>query len=307
MKTLVIGNLYVDVKVNVDELPKTDNYIVCKKDLVTIGGCAYNVATILKNFGIEHELLSPIGNGTYGNMIRKEITNSGYKVNIEDKNGDNGYRMCLVDSIGEKSFITVKGIESIYKKSWFDNINSDEYENIYISGYDMQGDSGIVIANWLSKLINKNIFFAPGSKISSIDKDVLYKIFSLNPIVHINKDDALKFTNKKSAIEAARAINKITRNTVFITLGKNGVMCASNCEYRFIDSFKVKVVNTIGAADSHIGAIISAYSRGYSLVDCCYLANKVASKIVGIEESRLERRFFDISDYDIKEYTSMRA
>jgi len=307
MKTLVIGNVYVDVIINIDELPNTGDDIVCKKELVTVGGCAYNVATVLNNFGIEHDLLFPVGNGIYGNIIRKEITSNGYKVNIEDETGDNGYCICLVESTGERSFITVKGIESIYKKSWFDNINSDEYENIYISGYDMQGDSGIVIANWLSKLRNKNIFFAPGPRISSIDKDILYKILSLRPIIHINKEEALKFTNKKSAIEAARAINKITRNTVFITLGENGVMCASNCEYRFIDSFKTQVVNTIGAGDSHIGAIISAYSMGYSLVDCCYLANKVASKVVGVEQSRLEKRFFDISDYDIKEYTSMRA
>lgn len=307
MKTLVIGNIYVDVIINIDKLPRTGDDILCKKQLITVGGCAYNVATILKNFDIDHDLLFPVGKGTYSDIIRKEVINNGYEISIEDETGDNGYCMCLVESTGERSFITVKGIEARYKKSWFDNINADEYENIYISGYEMQGDSGEVIIDWLSKLNNKNIFFAPGPRISSIDKDILYKILRLSPIIHINEEEALGFTNKKSVVEAAREINKITRNTVFITLGNDGVMCASNCEYRFVDSFETKVVNTIGAGDSHIGAVIAGYSMGYSIADCCYFANKIASKVVSIEQSRLEKRFFDINDYNIKEYITKRA
>ena len=69
MKTLVIGNVYVDVIINIDELPNTGDDIVCKKELVTVGGCAYNVATVLNNFGIEHDLLFPVGNGIVTNAV----------------------------------------------------------------------------------------------------------------------------------------------------------------------------------------------------------------------------------------------
>ena len=302
MKTLVIGNVYVDVIVNVDQLPKTGDDIVCKKQILTVGGCAYNVATVLRNFNIDHTLIFPVGNGVYGNIIEAEVRKSGYEANIKVESGDNGYCLCLVESTGERSFITIKGIETEYKESWFDEIDIDEYCNIYISGYEMEGQSGRVISNWLSKIENKNIFFGPGPRINEIDKDILEKILRLKPIIHINEDEALKFTNKKSIVEAARAINRITQNTVFITLGKDGVMCASNCEYRFIDGFDTQVVNSVGAGDSHMGAIIAGYSMGYTLGDCCYFANKVAAKVVGIETSRLEEKYFNIEDYNIHEY-----
>ena len=305
MKTLVIGNVYVDVIVNVDKLPKTGDDIVCKKQIITVGGCAYNVATVLRNFNIDHKLIFPVGNGIYGNIIEEEVKKSGYEVNIKDDSGDNGYCLCLVESNGERSFITIKGIETDYKESWFDSIDIDEYSNIYISGYEMEGQSGKVIYNWLSKLENKNIFFCPGPRINEIDKEILDNLFKLKPIIHINEDEALKFTNKKSIVEAARSINKITQNTVFITLGKDGVMCANNCEYRFIDGFNVKVENSVGAGDSHIGAIIAGYSMGYNLVDCCYFANKVASKVVGLETSRLEEKYFNIEDYNISDYAKV--
>ena len=73
MKTLVIGNIYVDVIINIDKLPRTGDDILCKKQLITVGGCAYNVATILKNFDIDHDLLFPVGKGTYSDIIRKEV------------------------------------------------------------------------------------------------------------------------------------------------------------------------------------------------------------------------------------------
>ena len=302
MKTLVIGNVYVDVIINLDELPKTGDDIICKKQIISVGGCAYNVATILKNFNIDHDLIFPVGNGIYGNIIENEVKKDGYDISIKDESGDNGYCLCLVESTGERSFITVKGIEVNYKSLWFENINPDEYQNIYISGYEMEGNSGRIISDWLSKLKNKNIFFGPGPKIESIEKETLNKIFSLKPIIHINEEEALRFTNKKSIVEAARAINKITKNTVFITLGKNGVMCANNCEYRFIDSFDTNAVNTIGAGDSHMGAIIAGYSMGYTFADCCYFAKKIASKVVSIDESRLEKKYFNIDEYKIHDY-----
>ncbi|WP_195251489.1 PfkB family carbohydrate kinase [Romboutsia sp. 1001713B170207_170306_H8] len=299
MKTLIIGNVYVDIIINVDHLPKTGDDIVCKKHIVTVGGCAYNVATILKNFNIDHTLVFPVGNGIYGSIIENEVIKSGYKPNIKVDSGDNGYCMCLVEESGERSFITVKGIETNYSESWFEGINPDDYKNIYISGYEMEGESGQIISNWISKLEDKNIFFAPGHRMGEIEKETLDKILKLRPIIHINEEEALSFTNKKSIVEAARAINKITKNTVFITLGKDGVMCANNCEYRFVDSFDSEIKNTIGAGDSHMGAIIAGYSMGYNLGDCCYFANKVASKVVSIEESRLEEKYFDIKEYNI--------
>ena len=47
MKILVLGNAIVDVILNIKHLPQTGDDIYCEKQAVNIGGCAYNVATIL--------------------------------------------------------------------------------------------------------------------------------------------------------------------------------------------------------------------------------------------------------------------
>lgn len=303
MKTLVLGNVFVDVIVNVDALPKTGDDIMCNKQLISIGGCAYNVATVLKNFEVEHDLISPVGNGIYGEIIREELEKNDYKKYITDDSGDNGYCLCLVEKDGERSFITIRGIESTYKSKWLEDIDSSEYDNIYVSGYEMEGESGVIISNWLLKQKDKTLFFAPGPRINYIQKKTMEKILTLNPILHLNDDEALKYTNKSNIMDAAKEINRLTLNSVFITLGKDGVMYFNGNNYKFIDGISTQVVNTIGAGDSHIGAIIASYSKGCNYDECCYIANKVASKVVGYEGSRFEYKLYFKDEYLMYNYS----
>ena len=74
----------------------------------------------------------------------------------------------------------------------------------------------------------------------------------------------------------------------------------------------VKVVDTIGAGDSHIGAIISAYSlwgnkmnlnnswkyylsenNGENFINGCKLSNKVASEVVQVQGAKISKECFN--------------
>lgn len=293
MKTLVLGNVLVDVMINVDYLPKTGDDLVCNKHVISMGGCAYNIATVLKNFGSDHSLFSPVGKGIYASIIREELEKNNYQIHISDESKDNGYCLCLVEKDGERSFITVPGIEHEFKKEWVEQIDGSNYENIYVSGYEMEGRTSIVITDWLMKQKNKNIFFGPGPRINFIEKNIMDKMFSLKPILHLNDDEALKFTNETDVLNAAKEIYKKTNNAVFITLGKDGVLYYEDGEYSHIKGEDAIVENTVGAGDCHIGAIIACFSKGYSFEESCYIANKAAATVVSSEGSRLDDKLFN--------------
>lgn len=297
MKTLVLGKTLVDVIVNVDNLPKTGDDLVCNKHVISMGGCAYNVATILKYFGIEHDLVSPVGKGIYASIIKEELVKNGYKIYIEDKSADNGYCLCLVEKDGERSFITIPGIDTTYKSEWLEKIDSSSYDNIYISGYEMEDESGVVILNWLIKQKDKKIFFGPGPRLNFIDKEIMDRMLKLHPILHLNDDEALRYTNETDVISAAKELYRITSNAVFVTLGKDGVLYFEGNKYKFIDGIETIVENTVGAGDSHIGAILAGISMGYDYEYSCHIANRVAAKVVSSEGSRLEDDLFNIDDY----------
>ena len=202
MKTLVLGAAIVDIIMKIPKLPKGGEDVLCTERKVTVGGCAYNVANILRGFNVEHDLFVPIGSGMYADIIRKTLNEDGYDVLISDSEMDNGYCLCLVEDDGERTFITVKGIEGLHKKEWFNSLNMSKYENIYVAGYQLCEDKDDIIANWLIEQKGKNIFFAPGPVINDIDKNTMRKIFSTNPILHLNEKEALDFT-KKDNVERA--------------------------------------------------------------------------------------------------------
>lgn len=299
MKTLVIGAAIVDVIMKIPTLPKKGEDILCNETMLAVGGCAYNVANILRNFSIDHDLFVPIGNGVYGDIIKSNLKKNNYKIFIYDSKMDNGYSLCLVEDDGERTFITVRGIEAQYKKEWFHSLNMEQYENIYVAGYQLCGHSGKVISDWLIEQKNKNIFFAPGPVINEIDYSTMRKIFSIKPIIHLNEKEALDFTGKDSVEHSILDLYKLNSNTIFITIGKSGVLFYDGNKIIKIPGEKAKVVDTIGAGDSHIGTVISAYSMGYDFKFACELANKVAARTVEVQGPTIDKESFDKLQFEI--------
>ena len=115
MKTLVLGAAIVDIIMKIPRLPKSGEDILCTERKLTVGGCAYNVANILRGFNVKHDLFVPVGCGIYADIIRRKLNEDGYEILINDLEIDNGYCLCLVEDDGERSFITVNGIEVKHK------------------------------------------------------------------------------------------------------------------------------------------------------------------------------------------------
>ena len=307
MKTLVLGAAIIDKIMEINTLPKSGDDICAVDEQVTVGGCAYNVANILKNFEVNHDLVVPIGNGMYASTIEKDLMENDYKVLIKDDSRDNGYCLCLVEKSGERTFITIQGIECEFKKEWLDSLDAKKYKNIYVSGYELEGKSGEVITTFLEENKHMDIYFAPGPRITYLDKDILDRIYKLSPIVHLNDKEALEYTNCESVYDAICEIYCKNGNTVFVTLGDKGAIYIDTNLYKdlpnsemikkavkVVEGTKVEVVDTIGAGDSHIASIIASRSLGYNFEESCKIANKVAAQVVSTKGPKIEKHLFNI-------------
>ncbi|MDB8790972.1 PfkB family carbohydrate kinase [Romboutsia sp. 1001216sp1] len=291
MKTLVLGAAIVDKIMNVNMLPKSGDDIVASKEITTVGGCAYNVANILNNLEVAHDLVVPVGCGMYGHTIEKDLLNNGYEIFIKDENTDNGYCLCLVENSGERTFITVQGTECEFKKEWLDKLDTNKYNKVYISGYELEGKSGAAIAEFLERNTHMEIYFAPGPRISYLDKDIMNRIYNLSPIIHLNDKEASEYTNKSDLHQVIEEIHERNNNSVFITLGPKGVLYKEkNNDPIIVEGYKAQVIDTIGAGDSHIAGIIGAKSMAYDNISVCKIANKIASKVVSTKGPKLENK-----------------
>ena len=110
MKVLVIGSSVCDVIINVQQMPLIgeDENVISQS--LNLGGCAFNVANILKYLNIPFDLLSPVGIGIYGDFVRNEMIKKNIPILLESKE-DNGCCYCIVDKSGERTFIAHHGGE----------------------------------------------------------------------------------------------------------------------------------------------------------------------------------------------------
>ena len=160
------------------------------------------MAGTLRGFDADHDLFVPVGRGMYGNMIAGDLEKLGYPILIREEESDNGYCLCLVEEDGERTFITVKGAEGCFRPSWFEQLSQDVYDSIYVAGYQVCGNSGRVISGWMEgakdRMKEKRVFFAPGPVITDIDGDVMERILSVEPILHLNEKEAFDYTKQPS-------------------------------------------------------------------------------------------------------------
>ncbi len=278
-KTLVIGSSVCDVIIRLHQIPTQtgDENIISQK--FSIGGCAFNVASILKYFEIPFDLLSPIGKGIYGDFVKQHFLANEIPILIETDQR-NGCCYCLVDDSGERTFICEHGAEYFYRPEWLENLDTSLYDQVYICGLEIEEATGQYIIDFLERHPHLKIFFAPGPRIMHIQPEKLQRIFALHPVLHLNQQEILSYTQQSQLHKAAQCLFEQTQQPVIVTLGENGSYFYDYNESLYISGFETEVIDTIGAGDSHIGTILAYRALALPWRDCLTQANLIASQVV---------------------------
>lgn len=287
MKVLVIGSSVCDVIININQLPQQggDENIICQS--LQIGGCAFNVASMLQYFHVSFDLFSPIGKGIYGDFVKEQFLKNNIPIMIETSE-NNGCCYCIIEKNGERTFICEHGAEYFYKKEWFKQLNPQEYQYIYICGLEIEETTGDLIIDFLEKNPHIQIIFAPSPRIDHISQNKMNRFFALSPILHLNEKEILEYTHQNQIEKAARMLYQQTHNMIIVTLGEKGSYYYDLQDHYF-SSQKTEVVDTIGAGDSHIGTIIAMLCQNQPMDICMIKANEIAGKVVSQKGARLKK------------------
>lgn len=293
---LIIGSTCVDVIINIDHLPKTAENLRPTSQSMALGGCAFNVSYIMRLLGGHHTFISPVGGGTYGDYVAKQLKAKGIPVAIRVPEQENGCCYCLVEANGERTFLSYHGVEYTFQKEWMEPYHADHYSIAYICGLEIEESTGINLIEYLEDHPQLEVCFAPGPRGVRIKDGKLERMMALHPILHINEQEAWELTGKSDHKEAASALYQITGNTVIITLGEKGTYCLEKdkTEYLVPGVPAKKVVDTIGAGDSHIGTILACLTKDIPLRDAIGYANQVASAVVCVKGASLPEELVPI-------------
>ena len=94
-RVLIIGSAFVDMVINVQEMPRAGADVEGDYRCTTVGGCSFNVADVLYKLDLPFESYMPVGEGRFADLVAQALTERGYPVHREAGEGDNGWCLSL--------------------------------------------------------------------------------------------------------------------------------------------------------------------------------------------------------------------
>lgn len=318
-RLLIIGSTCVDVILRLDHLPTTgeDMHPV---QCFAMGGCAFNVAQVPKAYDVDLRFVTPIGDhGVFSDFVRAHLGNAGFRGPITVPDSENGCCYCLVERSGERTFLSVHGVEYSFHAEYMDAFAGERFDYTYICGLEVEETTGGELVAWLEAHpdITGTVVYAPGPRGIEVDANRTERILALHPILHLNEQEALSLAgisdsgdhvlagmsdsenstlagmsgSENHVLAAAQALHAKTGNMVIVTCGADGVLWISaDGSVHSAPSVPSTVVDTIGAGDSHCGAVLTGLTLGWSEDDTMRFANQIASEVVAQEGGAYIRR-----------------
>ena len=299
-QTLVIGSTCADVVITVKQLPKTAEDVHILAQTIALGGCAFNVANILRQMQAPVTFITPVGGGLYGEFVAKGLSERGFAdaVMVE---GENGCCYCLVEAGGERTFLCHRGVEYTFDPQWLAAYEGSDFARVYVCGLEVEAANGQALVDYLAAHPEREIWFAPGPRLLDIAPERLRQLLSLSPCLHLNEQEALALSGilaaegqrASDAAAAARQIQAVTDNTVIVTLGERGAWVLERGGAGWYAAGQaVQAVDTIGAGDAHVGAVLAGAAQGLSLRAAVAAAHQVAAAVVGQKGASLPEGYF---------------
>lgn len=286
---LFIGSTVADVVVRVPHLPVTgeDEHVLSQQ--TNLGGCACNAFLTARKAGdTPCVLFSPVGTGVWGDWVRKALADRGIVSAVPDVQEENGCCYCLVEETGERTFLSHHGTEYLFRRSWFDAVDLTDYAGVYLCGLEVEERTGDEVIAALEAQPPRRLYFAPGPRVCRIHPEKMARVLALHPVMHLNEQEAVAFTRAEDVAEAARIIRGVTENDVVITLGGDGAYVLCDGFEGVLPGYPATVQDTIGAGDSHIGALMAAEADGYPLHEAVRWANRISARVVQTSGVELE-------------------
>ncbi len=296
-RLLIIGSTCVDVILRLDHLPTTgeDMHPVQR---FAMGGCAFNVAQVPKAYDVDLRFVTPIGDhGVFSDFVRAHLDNAGFRGPITVPDSENGCCYCLVERSGERTFLSVHGIEYSFHAEYMDAFAGERFDYTYICGLEVEETTGGELVAWLEAHpdIAGTVVYAPGPRGIEVDTDRTERILGMHPILHLNEQEAQALAglsgSEDRVLAAAQVLHAKTGNMVIVTRGADGVLWISaDGSVHSAPSVPSTVVDTIGAGDSHCGAVLTGLTLGWTEEDTMRFANQIASEVVAQEGGAYIRR-----------------
>jgi sugar/nucleoside kinase (ribokinase family) len=295
-RLISFGGLLADLVVSVDAVPERGADALARDFTQTIGG-GFAVVVAAARLGMPTALAGVLGEDPIADAARRALRDEGIELLFpEPRAGSSGVCLVLVDAGGERTMVTVQGVESRVQSEDFDAVAPAPGDVVYINGYELLYPHAIGLVNWVRRVRPDHLVFDPGPLIATIDPDALRAVLDATRWLSLNAAEAAVLTGEEDpAAAAVAALGRIGASAarppseevteplggVVVRAGADGcVVVDRGGEPVAVPAFPATAIDTTGAGDTHVGAFIAALARGLDPVEACRWANAAAAVVV---------------------------
>lgn len=232
------------------------------------GGAPTNVAAAIAALGGKVSLASKVGNDPFGQQLIDEMNSFGVDTKLMLKDPHHFTTLAFVSLMedGERDFVFSRGADGELSEADIEQINLDEIAIIHFgsaTGF-LPGPLQSAYKNLLQKALAKNIFisFDPnyrhllfkGNAQTFIDQSWCF--LSQCNFFKVSDEEAMLLTGTDTLEAATNSLLEKTTAVFTITLGKDGTLLGYNKATSVVESIPVKPVDTTGAGDAFVGAVL---------------------------------------------------
>lgn len=284
----VLGSAVVDVIADTGLLPQRGSDIELHQQGVNAGGCALNVAITLHRLEIAAVNALPLGQGVWASIIRQKLQEYGIQSICETDKGDNGWCLALVEPDGERTFLSVTGVEDKWDEAMLAAIPLKENGWLYLSGYQLTSRCADRLIHWLENLpVKQRLLIDFGPRLAHLDQQHWKRVMTLKPLITVNRQEAALLWQDRLDQNMPFDVKALMdlwsgrfSSPLVVRLDSEGAGFVQRENRGWVDALKTEMVDSVGAGDSHAGGLLAGLAAGWSLCDSVALGNAVASFVV---------------------------
>lgn len=267
-------SILVDATIRLPHLPPRGGDVVGDEVHSSPGG-GFNALAAAARLGLPCAYAGPLGTGPRAAQVRRALAADHIDLlTVPAPDRDTGYCLAMVEPDGERTFLTVTGADAELSPEAVASVALRDGDVLYVSGYDLAYPiSGPILARYLPSVPPQiPVVLDPGPLAADIPAEVLAAVLPRVDLLSTSEAETLA---AEPGAHTVRLLRRGRRGCRLITPG------AAGAEPTVLDVPAAPapgpVVDTNGAGDTHLGALLAGLGQGLGWRHALDLAARAAA------------------------------
>jgi ribokinase len=298
-KVAIIGSNMMDLITYYDDsFPKVGETIFGKDFEIGFGGKGANQAVAIAKLGGNPFVVTAVGNDLFGPLVKENFKNQGIDTTwIKTVDGKtSGVAPIFVDKNGYNSIFIIPGANSYLEPEDIFQIKSVLTEmSFFLLQLEIKLDTVYAVLD-LAHELGKKVILNPAPA-RNLDWKYLEGIYLFAPNeTELHTLTGVNTSSRDDILKGAHLLLEKGVQNVLVTLGEKGSLLVNNTINRSFPAYPVKSIDTTGAGDAFIGALVHFLCQGKGLEESIDKASGYAALSTtqrGTQKSFTDRETFE--------------